>query len=639
MAGPQREKRIFPLRGDVSASQVGGGSASAMRAMAPRGFARSGSWAELGGREGSGDSGSSSPRTPSKSPARLARATEDRSTWATGAIVVCLALVVVLGAATALMSAEPRRYVVILDGGSQGTRAHVYAMRVAPGPRPRHTEELGVMRVKPGLSSFASDPNGAGESLRPLYEFARALVPHAYIARTPIVLMATAGLRSVPDRGARDAILRSCRASLARSPFLFRDGWAQVIAGSKEGLYAWVAANYAADSLFARDPRHTLGVLELGGASMQVTFKVPEDAPEKVPDEFTEHIHVPTVKPHHSDLAGPGALAAPPSPSRTRDAKPGVTEITVYTLSALGLGQEAAFEAHECALRAELTSLGETTTQLYDPCVPVGYVSKRPSDASSPSIRPGGNFTACVDRARALLGLHDPCPHERCGVKGSYLPPAIRGEMLATENFFYTARFLGLPERATIAQMAGAGERVCGAEWRSLVEAHLGANRAARGEGEDETFEEDESSLARYCFSSSLIVAALSHGLKLPAQAKIRFSNSVGGKAVDWAMGAAIAFTASAVEREEEWLLGSMGNRWTDAFGDVGVGFDWRILVLVFAVLVLVLVLASRRSRRARMVERRIRAKVQAWGSAGRLTRSEGTFGSLTSFKSPAKDH
>lgn len=605
-----------------------------MRAMAPRGFARSGSWAELGGREGSGDSGSSSPRTPSKSPARLAAAKEDRSmwTWATGAMILVLVALVVLGAATALMSAEPRRYVVILDGGSQGTRAHVYAMRVAPGPRPRHTEELGVMRVKPGLSSFVADPPGAGESLRPLYEFARGLVPDAYLARTPIVLMATAGLRSVPDRGARDAILRSCRASLARSPFLFRDGWAEVIAGSKEGLYAWVAANYAADSLFARDPRHTLGVLELGGASMQVTFKVPEDSPAP-PDEFTEHIHVPTVKPHPSDLGW-----APPSPSRTRDAKPGVTEITVYTHSALGLGQEAAFEAHERSIRAELAASRAQLSDVSDPCIPVGYVPPRgPKPDGSRSIRPGGNFTACVDRARALLGLHDPCPHERCGMKGSYLPPSIRGEMLATENFFYTARFLGLPERATIAQMAGAGERVCGAEWRSLVAAHLGANkRVARGEGDDETFEEDEASLARYCFSSSLIVAALSHGLKLPPRAKIRFSNSVGGVAVDWAMGAAIAFTAAAVEREEEWLLGPDGrHRWTNPFG----GVDWRILVFVSAVLVLALVSASSRSRRAATLERRIRAKVQAWGSAGRLTRSEGTFGSLTSFKSPAKDH
>ena len=137
------------------------------------------------------------------------------------------------------------------------------------------------------------------------------------------------------------------------------------------------------------------------------------------------------------------------------------------------------------------------------------------------------------------------------------LPPAgDQGEMLATENFFYTARFLGLPERRDDRADGGrGGEGVR----RGVAVAGGGAPGGEQGgerEGEDETFEEDESSLARYCFSSSLIVAALSHGLKLPAQAKIRFSNSVGGKAVDWAMGAAIAFTAAAVEREEEWLLG-----------------------------------------------------------------------------------
>ena len=248
-------------------------------AMAPRGaFARSGSWAELGGREGSPGSGSSSTTTPSKSPARFC-VTKEGASKGRGrlAIFLILVMIVVVGCVTAWMSAEPRRYVVILDGGSQGTRAHVYGMRVAPGPRPRHTEELGVMRVKPGLSSFESDPSGAGESLRPLYEFARRHVPSTYLARTPIVLMATAGLRSVRDDGTRDAILHSCRGTLSSSPFLFRHEWAGVIPGSKEGLYAWVAANYAADSLFARDPRHTLGVLELGGASMQVTFKVPED--------------------------------------------------------------------------------------------------------------------------------------------------------------------------------------------------------------------------------------------------------------------------------------------------------------------------------------------------------------------------
>jgi len=440
-------------------------------------------------------------------------------------------MIVVVGCVTAWMSAEPRRYVVILDGGSQGTRAHVYGMRVAPGPRPRHTEELGVMRVKPGLSSFESDPSGAGESLRPLYEFARRHVPSAYLARTPIVLMATAGLRSVRDDATRDAILHSCRGTLSSSPFLFRDEWAGVIPGSKEGLYARIAANYAADSLFAVDPRHTLGVLELGGASMQVTFKVPEDQPAP-PEEYTEHLHVPTVKPHESDVGTKGTNAHA-TEHVTGDAKPGVTEITVYTHSTLGLGQEAAFVSHERKLRSD----GGTE----DPCAPIGLNARHVyGSAGTPELKaltPSGNFTRCVNAVVGLLGLDDPCPHERCGMKCSYLPPAIRGEMLATENFFYTARFLGLPERATIQELADAGERVCGAEWSRLKDVHLKDPASS----EDETFAEDESSLARYCFSASLAVAQLSFGLKLPNVAKIRFSNAVWGKAVDWAMGAAIA--------------------------------------------------------------------------------------------------
>ena len=164
-------------------------------------------------------------------------------------------------------------------------------------------------------------------------------------------------------------------------------------------------------------------------------------------------------------------------------------------------------------------------------------------------------------------------------MKGSYLPPAIRGEMLATENFFYTARFLGLPERATIQELADAGERVCGAEWTRLKEAHLKDPAAS----EDETFAEDESSLARYCFSASLAVAQLTFGLKLPNVAKIRFSNAVGGKAVDWAMGAAIAFTAGAVDAEEEWLLGPVSG-WGGTDGGINAIlfglFDSRVLAV-----------------------------------------------------------
>lgn len=47
----------------------------------------------------------------------------------------------------------------------------------------------------PGISSYASDPAQAGESLRGCLEEALAVVPEAQQQRTPVFLGATAGMR------------------------------------------------------------------------------------------------------------------------------------------------------------------------------------------------------------------------------------------------------------------------------------------------------------------------------------------------------------------------------------------------------------------------------------------------------------
>ncbi|KAM3001494.1 hypothetical protein FF2_037777 [Malus domestica] len=55
--------------------------------------------------------------------------------------------------------------------------------------------------------------------------------------------------------------------------------------GSDEGLYAWVVANHALGTL-GGDPMQTTGIIELGGASAQVTFV----SSEPVPPEFSRAV-------------------------------------------------------------------------------------------------------------------------------------------------------------------------------------------------------------------------------------------------------------------------------------------------------------------------------------------------------------
>ena len=89
---------------------------------------------------------------------------------------------------------------------------------------------LATLRVNPGLSTFADDPNEAGGSLRKLIEFGKGRIPKEHWGDTEIRLMATAGLRLL-DSELQERILQSCRLFLRSSGFKFTDDRASVITG------------------------------------------------------------------------------------------------------------------------------------------------------------------------------------------------------------------------------------------------------------------------------------------------------------------------------------------------------------------------------------------------------------------------
>uniref|UniRef100_A0AC11EA16 Ectonucleoside triphosphate diphosphohydrolase 5 (inactive) n=1 Tax=Ovis aries TaxID=9940 RepID=A0AC11EA16_SHEEP len=112
--------------------------------------------------------------------------------------------------------------------------------------------------VKPGLSAFVDQPKQGAETVQELLEVAKDSIPPSHWKRTPVVLKATAGLRLLPEEKA-DALLFEVKEIFKKSPFLVPDDSVSIMDGSYEG------------QLHGHN-QETVGTLDLGGASTQITF-------------------------------------------------------------------------------------------------------------------------------------------------------------------------------------------------------------------------------------------------------------------------------------------------------------------------------------------------------------------------------
>ena len=107
-----------------------------------------------------------------------------------------------------------RRYGVMFDAGSTGSRVHVYDFTFEfDGSVQLHNELF--EQVKPGLSSYKGKPEEAAKSIDILLEKAIAAVPEHARPCTPVELKATAGLRLLGEDASKESDIMS---SLAHRP-------------------------------------------------------------------------------------------------------------------------------------------------------------------------------------------------------------------------------------------------------------------------------------------------------------------------------------------------------------------------------------------------------------------------------------
>nr|BAM84272.1 apyrase [Medicago truncatula] len=306
-------------------------------------------------------------------------------------------------------------YAVIFDAGSTGTRVHVYHFDQNLDLLHIGNDIEFVDKIKPGLSAYADNPKQAAKSLIPLLEEAEDVVPEDLHPKTPLRLGATAGLRLL-NGDAAEKILQATRNMFSnRSTLNVQSDAVSIIDGTQEGSYMWVTVNYILGNL-GKSFTKTVGVIDLGGGSVQMTYavskKTAKNAP-KVADGEDPYIKKLVLKGKQYDL---------------------------YVHSYLRFGKEAT--------RAQVLN---ATNGSANPCILPGFngtftYSGVEYKAFSPSS--GSNFDECKEIILKVLKVNDPCPYSSCTFSGIWNGGGGSGQkkLFVTSAFAYLTEDVGMVE-------------------------------------------------------------------------------------------------------------------------------------------------------------------------------------------------
>jgi guanosine-diphosphatase len=335
----------------------------------------------------------------------------------------------------------PIQYALMLDAGSTGSRIHVYRFSFCSSTVPTLEDELFV-QVKPGLSSFGDDPEGAAESLDELMKAAEETVPEEWRCKTPIAVKATAGLRLLGEEKS-GKILKEVEKRIKKG------GWkvnvVEVMDGKDEGWYelvfflllthiclgvfAWITVNFLLGrlGLTPRNKGGSVAIMDLGGASTQVVFepRTPTKHPaHRAVVNFDNREH---VLYQHSYL-GYGLMQA-----RKRITEP-----------------KSEFE------RGAAAAVQDTIDEdLSNPCLP---------DPKKPQHKTTYETCSAHTLSQGLFNATAPCPEAPCGFDGVHMPPLdseFEGDIVAFSYFYDRFSELELPLKLTVSEIRKWAERVC----------------------------------------------------------------------------------------------------------------------------------------------------------------------------------
>jgi len=309
-------------------------------------------------------------------------------------------------------------HTVVIDAGSSGTRLFLY--RVVPGPLARVEkvleQEFPTMASgskEDGINNFVRPDDSATQAtvvpeiIDPLLEHARGFLTGLGIepATVEVNLLATAGMRyaeRLHGRPAVDRLYETIRAGIRAHGFSV--GEVRTTCGSEEeGIWTWINLNDLLCDAFESD-REPVGIVEVGGSSLQLTFPTDED-PDVVP-----HVHRVTLNGR---------------------------SFAVSCQSFLGLGQDDARKE----MRRRLGPEGSAV------CFPGGF----PAGADLGDVIDGvGDYRLATDGCydfTACTAAYDGIIRDRLAEAGSPDLRHARGDFVGIDGVFYATEYWDIEEQ------------------------------------------------------------------------------------------------------------------------------------------------------------------------------------------------
>ncbi|KAK2866461.1 hypothetical protein Q7C36_002517 [Tachysurus vachellii] len=395
------------------------------------------------------------------------------------------------------------KYGIVLDAGSSHTSVYIYEW---PAEKENNT---GMVRQKhacsvkgKGISSYSGTPEKAGESLKECMDEAKKTIPKQRHQETPVYLGATAGMRllKMDNDIASEKVLASVETSLQTYPFSYQG--ARIITGQEEGAFGWITVNYLSENFITASG--TVGALDLGGASTQITFVSGQEV-ESLDNSIDFRLYG--------------------------------NDYRLYTHSFLCYGKD---QVLKLSLEQQIKPKLDVTDNiiLEDPCFHPGYEMNKSFQSvfDSPCVKMVthsktgqtfkhkgiGDWKKCQEAITKVFNTSY-CRYSRCSFNDVFQPP-VKGRFGAFSAYYFVMNFLNVTTDNSLDDAKKKLGSYCTTHWNTLKQKHPGVK---------------EKYLSEYCFSGTYIITLLEDGYKFTPEdwKNTNFIRTIKDSEAGWTLG------------------------------------------------------------------------------------------------------